>query len=201
MKKYKLLKDLPTFKAGQTFVLLAEYEKKLCYNKTFGETIYRQPGLYMVDDNGKIAVLAYHQTTLDKFPNILDEWFEEVAENKVWKPKFKDVFYYLVANCGIHRGMNTQNGFEEMVMSIGNCFRTIEDAEKAVEKLKALRRLREKGLRFRHAKRFLDFDSDGHISFIFSTEVARGMKDGPAFPDEIQKDLDLLFKEESEDEN
>ena len=90
MKKYKLLKDLPTFDAGQMFVLLAENEKKICHNKVVDETIYKQPGLYMLDNNGEVDVMAYAQSTLDKFPDILDEWFEEVEEveeSEAWEPK------------------------------------------------------------------------------------------------------------------
>lgn len=67
MKKYKLLKDLPTFKAGDLF-----------YISEHGA---------LVHDGG---VTAYARRTLDKFPEILTEWFEEIQEptdNIHWKPK------------------------------------------------------------------------------------------------------------------
>lgn len=68
MKKYKLKKDLPTFKAGQEFAI-AE-----CNG-----------GLWLIDgydEHGDWygAVMAYAKQTLEKFPNILEDWFEEIPE-------------------------------------------------------------------------------------------------------------------------
>lgn len=59
MKRYRLKKDLPTFKAGETFVLWNSIETQ---------------GLCRESDD----IMAYHQKTLDKFPNILEDWFEEI---------------------------------------------------------------------------------------------------------------------------
>lgn len=59
MRKFILQKDLPTFKAGDVF-----------YLSNFGS---------LATEDG--TVVAYHKTTLEKFPNILsDEWFKEVRE-------------------------------------------------------------------------------------------------------------------------
>lgn len=60
MKRYKLLKDLPTFKAGDLF-----------YISEYGALVY---------DDGDGGVMAYARQTLDMFPNILTEWFEEIQE-------------------------------------------------------------------------------------------------------------------------
>lgn len=56
MKYYKLAKDLPTFEQGE---------------------------LFYMDDSGNLCrakdnMLAYHHTTVTKFPNILEDWFYEV---------------------------------------------------------------------------------------------------------------------------
>lgn len=70
MKKYRLLKDLPTFKAGEIF-------------KLKGGNLYYYPA-----ENGTEnahwfdRIMAYHHKTLEKFPNILEELFEEVEEPK-----------------------------------------------------------------------------------------------------------------------
>ena len=58
MKYYKLAKDLPTFEQGE---------------------------LFYIDDSGNICrvkddMLAYHHTTVTKFPNMLKDWFYEVPE-------------------------------------------------------------------------------------------------------------------------
>lgn len=56
MKYYRLKKDLPTFNKGELF-----------YMDDFGS-------IHRVKDD----LLAYYHTTVDKFPNMLEDWFEEV---------------------------------------------------------------------------------------------------------------------------
>lgn len=56
MKFYKLKKDLPTFNKGELF-----------YLNEYGS-------LYRVSDD----LMAYYHTTVAKFPNMLEDWFEEV---------------------------------------------------------------------------------------------------------------------------
>ena len=56
MKYYKLAKDLPTFEKGE---------------------------LFYTDDSGNLCrvkddMLAYHHTTVSKFPDMLGDWFVEV---------------------------------------------------------------------------------------------------------------------------
>lgn len=58
-KRYRLIKDLPTFNAGEIFVL---------------ENAIEQQGLFRESDD----IMAYHQNTLMKFPNILTDWFEPI---------------------------------------------------------------------------------------------------------------------------
>ena len=81
MKRYKLLKDLPTFKAGDLF-----------YISEYGALVY---------SGGDVDVMAYARQTLDMFPNILTEWFEEIREptdNIHWKPKIGDKCFILENN-------------------------------------------------------------------------------------------------------
>lgn len=66
MKKYKLLHDLPTFEAGDIFRL-------------------EDCGLF----NEKDGVCAYSYRTLEKFPNILEEWFEEIKEPLIKDEKIR----------------------------------------------------------------------------------------------------------------
>lgn len=60
MKLYRLKKDLPTFNAGD------EFELTPC-------------GALVQITNGRTGVCAYSASTLEKFPNILADWFEKVA--------------------------------------------------------------------------------------------------------------------------
>ena len=65
MKRYKLKRDLPTFKAGEVFYL------------SDAGNLLRES-----DD-----IPAYSWSTIDKFPNILTDWFEEI---KPAEPLIKD---------------------------------------------------------------------------------------------------------------
>ena len=59
LKRYKLKRDLPTFKAGGEFIICC------------GNLIEVKPG-------GTLGVCAYSASTIKKFPNILTDWFEEI---------------------------------------------------------------------------------------------------------------------------
>lgn len=68
MNRYKLKKELPTFRIGDEFALP------------------KSGGLWLIegyDERGDWygRILAYSQSTLDKFPNILKDWFEEILES------------------------------------------------------------------------------------------------------------------------
>lgn len=127
MKRYKLKRGLPTFKAGEIF-----------YISDAGN-------LLRESDN----IAAYSWTTLDKFPNILTDWFEEIEEQTRWKPE-ADQKYYFSDNDG-SVGYNRWDGdhIDRNRLEIGNCFQTVEEAEKAVERLKAWERLKNAGLKFK----------------------------------------------------
>lgn len=81
MKRYKLLKDLPTFKAGDLF-----------YISEYGALVHKG------GDPDGYNVMAYAQSTLEKFPNILTEWFEEIpnpTDSIHWKPKIGQRYFYI----------------------------------------------------------------------------------------------------------
>lgn len=79
---------------------------------------------------------------------------------------------------------SVKSTIEEM-KSIGNYFETKEEAEKAVEKLKAWKRLKDAGLRFTAWKNgiLLDETIAGQVRYEFPIDNK----------DDIEKDLDLLF--------
>lgn len=81
MKRYKLLKDLPTFKAGDLF-----------YISEYGALVHNG------GDPDGYNVMAYARSTLEKFPNILTEWFEEIpnpTDSIHWKPKIGQRYFYI----------------------------------------------------------------------------------------------------------
>lgn len=116
MLRYKLKKDLPTFKAGDVFKMIDRV------------------GLMRND-----GVVAYTTKTIDKFPNILTDWFEEIKESTRWKPE-EDQKYYFVSSSGIalHDSWTNSSDIDNGRFEIDNCFQTKEEAERVVEYLKAL---------------------------------------------------------------
>lgn len=89
-------------------------------------------------------------------------------------------YWYIGIDGGVYK--KEYGYFNEAQDNIGNRFETEEEAEKAVEKLKAWKRLKDKGFKFR----WIDKES-GNIKYAFYVDSS----------DEINrfdyKDLDLLF--------
>ena len=116
MKRYELKRDLPTFKAGEIFYL------------SDAGNLLRE------SDN----VPAYSWSTIDKFPNILTDWFEEIKPTR-WKPEMSHEYYYISGDGHVYDNSWDDSRFvDNGRFEIGNCFQTKEEAEKAVEYLKAL---------------------------------------------------------------
>ena len=132
MKQYKLLKDLPTFKAGQ-----------LAYISKTGNLIAGTPENQKTTETGLI-IMIYHETTLKKFPNILTEWFEEIQEptdSAHYNPKDGDEYFYISdygsVESGIWRGYHVDNER----LALGFIYPTEEECEKAKERRLAKVRL------------------------------------------------------------
>lgn len=124
MKRYKLKRDIPAFKAGEVF-----------YISDAGN-------LFRESDN----VPVYGWTIIDKNPDILTDWFEEIKESTRWKPE-RGNRYYKIYDSG-HIGGDIWSGrvsIDHDRFEIGNCFQTEEEAKRAAEYLKALATVRGDG--------------------------------------------------------
>ena len=77
--------------------------------------------------------------------------------------------------------------FDNKCREIGNYFETREEAEQAVEKLKAWKRLKDKGLRF-----YKKWDSKSPEGPFYYVNIYAKIDPVPDSPD-FMKDLDLLF--------
>ena len=117
MKRYKLKKDTPAFKAGTE-----------CYIEEAGN---------MVPYHG-ISYTIVHKDQLEKNPNILTDWFEEINESTRWKPKMDQEYYWLGSNSSVIPDDWCDLDIDRNRFETGNCFQTEEEAEKVVEYLKAL---------------------------------------------------------------
>lgn len=122
MKRYKLKKDTPAFKAGTE-----------CYIEEAGN---------MVPCRG-ISYTIVHKAQLEKNPNILTDWFEEINESTRWKPEMRRDYYYVSSSGAVYDDVwsDTPN-IDHDRFDIGNCFQTEEEAKRVVEYLKALATVR-----------------------------------------------------------
>lgn len=128
MKRYKLKKDLPTFRAGDLF----ELRDDGCLYWVRG---WRNPDEVKYCDK---EVIAYHKNTLKFFPNILTDWFEEIKEPTRWEPETDKKYYFIRTSGYVYDSIWTNDSIDDGRFEIGNCFQTEEEAKKAVEYLKAL---------------------------------------------------------------
>lgn len=106
-KYYKLKKDLPTFKAGEEFYL-------------------NENGNLISVENEPLVV--YSRQTLEKFPNILTDWFESANIG----------FYLDEGGYIVEYDEDEDPYYLNYRKSIGNDFKTIEEAKEYKKYLVAL---------------------------------------------------------------
>lgn len=111
MEYYMLKKDLPTFKAGDKFYI--DYKDDL------------------VSSDGR-HIVVYSRQTLEKFPNILTDWFESANTG----------FYLNEEGCVIEYDCSEDPYNLNYRKNIGNDFKTVEEAKKYKEYLIALQTIK-----------------------------------------------------------
>lgn len=132
MKRYKLLKDLPTFKAGQ-----------LAYISKIGNLIAGNPDKPEITDAG-VQLMMYHKITLEKFPEILTEWFEEIKEptdSIHYEPKDGEEYFYISDYGSVYSDIWSGNYIDNERLALGFIYPTEEECEKAKERRLAKVRL------------------------------------------------------------
>lgn len=108
MKQYKLLKDLPTFKAGDEFYIDSNNNLRL-----------------KVSDS-----MAYNHYALEKFPNILKDWFEEIPEkHERWRGGRGDDYYFINDEGVICHEIDTNDGMDNYRYNVGIYGRTKQELE------------------------------------------------------------------------
>lgn len=118
----------------------------------------------------------------DNLKKICEEWEDAPEEPKE--------YWYMENNGDIDKETYDGDEYEEKMIEIGNYFESPEEAEKAVEKLKAWKRLKDKGFRFKlsPAVGSLDINPDK-----FQIEVNADMPAKWFCCDAVQKDLEICF--------
>ena len=132
----------------------------------------------IINNNG-ISFVEGNYKTYSSLAELTSEW-EDVEE---------DEYYYAItsikADDGITKMKNKHNDMTAFDKSIGNYFSSREEAEKAVEKLKAWKRLKDKGFRFKGWKFAPDMKQIEGNYVKIEAEVPQILIN--------KKDLDLLF--------
>lgn len=143
-----------------------------------GKKVKRKDWLgYWFIEDGKVKIylkdgnIKFNNFTQETIANTLAEDWEVVEEpkSKDWKPKKGDKYYYIYHTGVIfYYGYNEDN-IDKAIISIGNYFKTEEDAKHMVEKLKVIHELQkfayennEKEIdwkNFNQYKYFLTYDS------------------------------------------
>lgn len=104
-------------------------------------------GYWFIEDNKIKIHLKDGNTIFDNFTqetitNTLQEDWEVVEESKVWKPE-KDGHYYYYNDTGhVYESCYDGDSTDKNRLEFGNCFKTKEEAEHMVEKLKVINELK-----------------------------------------------------------
>mgnify|MGYP000114672914 CR=1 FL=1 len=110
MKYYKLKNDIPMFKKGDLFF------------------IHPEEGCLLQKDTLR---LAYHKKTLEKNPEILKDWFEEIEEskNKRWRGGRGDDYYFINDEGVVCHEIDTNDGMDNYRYNVGIYGRTKQELE------------------------------------------------------------------------
>lgn len=110
MKYYKLKNDIPMFKKGDLFF------------------IHPEEGCLLQKDTLR---LAYHKETLEKNPEILKDWFEEIeeSEGRRWRAKYGEEYYHVDSHGNVICNIDLETKLDDYHYSIGDYSKVEEEAE------------------------------------------------------------------------
>ena len=186
MKRYKLLKDLPGVKAGTT---LRAGEQ--IYNELYNDDDGRPTG-YRLTPNGDIS----GENPLLHSP--ASDWLKELPEEyKRWRAGELENYYFMVGSGTVYEDLESHCPADDCRYSIGNYFKTEEEAKKASDWLKAFTTLRDDAKGFKpewsntgQARWFVFYDrnsrrlrsdlnftfQDGNLYFASEDDAAESIK-------------------------
>ena len=124
---------------------------KKAYEEMLKGKKVRRPGwggYWFIKDNkikirlkdGNIKFNAFTQETIT---NTLAEDWEVVEKSTAWEPKEREPYYYVGSNGEVLGDCNSNHQIDEGRINLGNCFKTKEEAEHMVEKLRVIKELRD----------------------------------------------------------
>lgn len=148
MKRYKLLKDLPTFKADEEF-FISKSGNLIAGTPSNPKQITVETGYGLPM---KIDLMAYAKETLEEFPNILKDWFEELLD--------LNEYFYITDDGKVDFVVEEEPNLSRRRKAIGNIFDTKEEAEKYIAYLKAKAIIEQDNKRFKP-----NWDNDGESKY------------------------------------
>ena len=83
--------------------------------------------------------------------------------NLVWKPVVCDLYYYIVDNGSISACYYTEYDNDILRVEVGNCFKTREQAEDVVEKLRVIKQLQDYALA--NNKEAIDWNNSDQLKY------------------------------------
>lgn len=86
-------------------------------------------------------------------------------KNKVWKPEENETYYYLYSYGNIEKATCANSNMNKNRYAIGNCFKTKEEAEFALEKQKVITKLKRFALE--HNKEKIDWNNSKMKYFLY----------------------------------
>ena len=117
--------------------------------------------------------------------------FKSIEELEEWEDYEEPKEYWFISTTGkAHRFEGEDETYTPDRKQLGNYFETKEEAEKAVEKLKAWKRLKDNGYKFNG----MGVEYDGYKIYL-KCDI---MKKEHYTPTQDHKDLDLLFSGEDD---
>lgn len=162
----------------------------LLKNKKTGEIKDVQLGNHNDPSDGIIVV--YGDKGQPREPRAQYSSLAELVED--WEDYEEPKEYWYISDAGIvHKAVYIHSGADLLRRAFGNYFETKEEAEKAVEKLKAWKSLKDREFGF------TGIANDGHGMIYIKTNLHREeMDEDRMYQNSTEKALDLLFGGEDE---
>lgn len=104
---------------------------------------------YLKDDNGEDKVEERTKCMFELADFTAEDWkiwVEKPKDIKIrnWQPKQSEIYYSILANGSIdYTTYDSNNRIDKQRLSSGNCFKTREEAQYMLEKIKIINKLRE----------------------------------------------------------
>lgn len=95
---------------------------------------------------------------------LANDWeIVEETKNKVWKPNIGENYFFITSSLEVNKFTNEGDMVDESIISSYNCFKTEEEAQHMIEKLKVIKELQNFALENRDKE--ISWDEDSRYKF------------------------------------